>query len=279
MQSCTCRHPRSDVCASVAVRRVLQELHIGIVVLPVKSSSWTMGCQASSTPMVAQPQEQISSNKTLLQDRTSAVNSTLAMSFDKILVEDAPVMACSGIQATVGKVSARSFSFDIVPLDEDLPLVRASGIVLFTRTVHEEATVHFVDEAMAGMKSAEVLVPKPFEGTVILKAGEPAKDIDSVGTDSFEHALAGAPETFLQPTWCTMCGEFLWGVVDQGFRCSICSEARCPSCAKQGGHCHEYSTPGSKTVAPARTILARPETRADGWITRPLSNLGDERHP
>lgn len=36
--------------------------------------------------------------------------------------------------------------------------------------------------------------------------------------------------SFTEPTWCARCQAFLWGLTDQGYRCSACFESRCSGC-------------------------------------------------
>lgn len=46
-----------------------------------------------------------------------------------------------------------------------------------------------------------------------------------------EHDLALT--TFRHATWCSQCDDFLWGVRDQGFRCTTCSQVECHRCQKK----------------------------------------------
>jgi len=40
--------------------------------------------------------------------------------------------------------------------------------------------------------------------------------------------------TVSSPTWCSDCGNFLWGVSNQGFTCQWCSSTVCKPCAEKG---------------------------------------------
>lgn len=193
---------------------------------------------------------QVLSNKSFLQDQVLQVHDGIGPSFNTTLfaadamakVMLAPVIASSSTEATPGKASAPGSSFNVLPLDEELPAVRAAEVMLFTQTFLEKVLVPSVDAATSGMRSAQDIEPEPSEEVLILEAGEATKDVDTVSAHNFQRLffqreLGGAPDTFLQPTWCAKCGSFLWGVVDQGYCCSVCSEARCPACAKSGGRC------------------------------------------
>jgi len=86
-------------------------------------------------------------------------------------------------------------------------------------------------EVLAGLRCAPNGYGENFEAARIL-----ANEIlCKVRPHDFE------PRTFTAPTWCTACGEFLWGISEQGGQCKLCPEVRCFSCCAKTSFCQAFA--------------------------------------
>ncbi|XP_062402202.1 ras association domain-containing protein 1-like [Sardina pilchardus] len=113
--------------------------------------------------------------------------------------------------------------------------------------------------------------PQPGEGTQVeIRVADP-KLVEEVGEG---HDFQPCSHT--QPTWCDLCGDFIWGLYKQSLRCVNCRftcHYRCRALIKLDCSLDEGSVADQATVTEEDTIESdtNVDEQTEGWVKQELS--------